>query len=318
MKSTMENHSASSVKTGRIGGKREQIARRKAAMTFYILVMPWIIGFLVFTIGPMLYSLYISFTKWNMITPPKFVGLFNYRYMLTLDPLFWKTLSVTLTYAATSVPLGLIVALILALLMNQKIPGIGVFRTVYYLPSVVSGVAISMLWVFLFNKNFGLVNAVLEKIGLRGLGWFADSSTALATFVLISFYGVGTTAIILLAGLKNIPESYYESAQIDGSNGITSFFSITLPLLTPTILFNLLMNIINGFQIFTEGLIITNGGPDNATLFFNLYLYQNAFSYSNMGYASSLAWVLFIITFIISIFVFKSSNRWVYYEGGEK
>ncbi len=287
-------------------------------LTFYLLVLPWIIGFLLFTFGPMLYSLYTSFTKWDMISPPEFNGIYNYKYMFNVDPLFWKSLKITLIYAFTSVPLGLVTALILAVLMNQNVPGIGIFRTVYYLPSVVSGVAIAMLWVFLFNRDFGLVNAVLEKIGVKGLGWFMDPKTALATLVLISLYGVGSTAIIFLAGLKNIPASYYESAEIDGSNRLHSFVFITLPLLTPTVLFNLLMNLINGFQVFTEGLIITNGGPDNSTLFYNLYLYQNAFSYSSMGYASSLAWILFLITFVISIIILKFSNKWVYYEGDEK
>jgi len=290
----------------------------RSTRTFYLLVSPWIFGFLAFTLGPMIYSLYISMTKWNMISAPKFVGLANFKYMLTVDPLFWKTMSVTLIYTFTSVPLGLVVALGLAMLMKQKVRGIGIFRTLYYLPSVISGVAIAMLWAFLFNKSFGLVNAVFNALGIPSFGWFSDAKTALPTFVLVSFYSVGTTAIIMLAGLKDIPETYYESAQIDGAGKWGSFLHVTLPLLAPTLLFNLLMNLISGFQIFTEGLIITNGGPNNATLFFNLYLYQNAFAYSNMGYASSLAWVLFIITFAVSMIILRTSNRWVYYEGGEK
>lgn len=291
---------------------------KRDTRTFYLLISPWIIGFLAFTLGPMAYSVYIAMTKWNMISPPKFVGLANFKYMFTTDPLFWKTLTITLIYTFTSVPLGLVVAIGLAMLMKQKIRGIGVFRTFYYIPSVISGVAISMLWSYLFNKDFGLVNSALEAVKIPPFGWFGSSSTALATFVLVSCYGVGTTAIIMLAGLKDIPDTYYESAQIDGAGRMGSFFHISLPLLTPTILFNLMMNLIAGFQIFTEALIITNGGPNNSTLFFNLYLYQNAFQYSNMGYASSLAWVLFIITFAVSIFIFRFSNRWVYYEGGEK
>lgn len=256
--------------------------------------------------------------QWDLITPAKFAGLKNYITMFTMDDLFVQSLKVTMIYVLVRVPLSLAVALFLAMLMNQKVPGIGVFRTIYYLPSVVSGVAVSMLWVWMFNSNFGLVNGILAEMGIRGPGWFADPDWSLPTMILISLYNVGAPAIIFLAGLKNIPQSLYEAAELDGAGSIHKFFRITLPQLTPTILFNLLMNMIASFQTFTEALIITSGGPVNSTLFYNLYLYQNAFTYSKLGYASALAWVLFTITLIFAYYIFRSSSRWVHYEGGDR
>jgi multiple sugar transport system permease protein len=262
-------------------------------------------------------SLWLSFYQWDLISPAKFVGLSNFREMLTMDPLFWQSLKVTLVYVVFRVPLALITALLLALMMNQKVPGIGVFRTIYYLPSVVSGVAVSMLWIWVFNPSFGLVNGVLSLLGISGPGWFSSPTWALPTMILTSLYAVGSTAIIFLAGLKNISESLYEAAELDGASKLQQFFSITLPQLTPTILFNLIMLMISSFQAFTEALIITNGGPANSTMFFNLYLYQNAFAYSRFGYASALAWVLFTLTLIFALYTFRSSRKWVYYEGGD-
>lgn len=297
---------------------RKSGLQRRKAMTFYLLISPWLIGVLCFTVGPMLFSLCISFFRWDLISPAHFIGLGNYKQMFTMDPLFWKSLRVTLLYTVFSVPLGLAVALILAVLMNQKIPGIGVFRTIFYLPSVVSGVAISMLWLWIFNPDFGLVNGVLSWFGLHGPGWFSDPHWALATMVIISLYNLGGTAIIFLAGIKNIPVSLYEASELDGAHKWQQFIHVTIPLLTPTILFNLIMGLIGAFQVFTQGLVITAGGPDNATLFYNLYLYQNAFSYSKMGYASAMGWILFIITSLFSFVVMRTSNKWVYYEGDAK
>lgn len=290
----------------------------RQALTFYLLISPWLLGLLFFTLGPILASLGVSFLRWDLISPAKFIGFGNYAEMFARDELFWQSLKVTMIYVAVRVPLAMIVALFLAVLMNQKVPGIGLFRTIYYLPSVVSGVAVSMLWVWMFNSNFGLVNGVLARLGITGPGWFSDPDWSLPTMVLISLYSVGATAIIFLAGLKNIPASLYESAELDGAGTVQKFVRITLPQLTPTILFNLLMNMIASFQTFTEALIITNGGPVNSTLFYNLYLYQNAFTYSKLGYASSLAWILFAITLICAYYIFGSSARWVHYEGGDK
>lgn len=288
----------------------------KETVTFYLLILPWLLGLIFFMLGPIVSSFFISFLQWDLITPPKFIGLKNYIDMFTKDELFWKSLKVTSIYVLFRVPLTIVAALILALLMNQNVPGIGVFRTIYYIPAVISGVAVSMLWVWMFNDNFGLVNGVLAKMGIRGPGWFSDPDWSLTTMIIISLYNIGATAVIFLAGLKNIPETIYEAAEIDGAGPVRRFFSITIPLITPTILFNLLMTLIASFQTFTEALIITNGGPVNSTLFFNLYLYQNAFTYSKLGYASALAWILFVITLAVTYVIFRYSNRWVYYEGG--
>lgn len=292
-------------------------ARLKEPISFYLLISPWLIGLVVFMLGPIIASFILSFFRWDLISPAKFIGFGNYREMFTVDPLFWESIKVTVIYVLFRVPLALITALLLAMMMNQKVPGIGVFRTIFYLPSVVSGVAVSMLWIWVFNPNFGLMNGVLELIGIQGPGWFSSMDWALPTMILTSLYSVGATAIIFLAGLKNISETLYEAANLDGATKMQQFFQITLPQLTPTILFNLIMTIIASFQTFTEALIITNGGPANSTLFINLYLYQNAFSYSRLGYASSLAWVLFAMTFMLALYTFKSSRRWVYYEGGD-
>lgn len=293
-------------------------AKRKNSLTFYLLISPWLIGLVVFVIGPILASLALSFYQWDLISPAKFVGLRNFREMFTIDPLFWESMKVTLIYVFFRVPLALVTALLLALMMNQKVPGIGVFRTIYYLPSVVSGVAVSMLWIWVFNPNFGLMNGMLEFVGITGPGWFSSKTWALPTMILTSLYAVGSTAIIFLAGLKSIPDSLYEAAELDGATKLQQLFNITIPQLTPTILFNVIMLLISSFQVFTEALIITNGGPANSTLFINLYLYQNAFSYSRLGYASALAWVLFVMTLMVSLYTFKSSRKWVYYEGGDQ
>lgn len=291
-------------------------ARWKEPLTFYLLISPWLIGLVVFMLGPILASFGLSFFRWDLISPAKFIGLRNYREMFLVDPLFWDSLRVTVLYVLFRVPLALATALILAMMMNQKVPGIGVFRTIYYLPSVVSGVAVSMLWIWVFNPNFGLMNGALGLIGIEGPGWFSSKGWALPTMILTSLYSVGGTAIIFLAGLKSIPDSLYEAAELDGASKLQQFTQITIPQLTPTILFNLIMTIITSFQAFTEALLITNGGPANSTLFFNLYLYQNAFAYSRLGYASGLAWILFALTMAFAFYTFRSSRKWVYYEGG--
>ncbi|MGP4038784.1 carbohydrate ABC transporter permease [Gracilibacillus sp. D59] len=292
-------------------------SRKKETLNFYLLISPWLIGLAAFMLGPIIASLVLSFFQWDMISPAKFIGLRNFKEMFTVDPLFWQSLKVTVIYVVVRVPLALILAFILAIMMNQKIPGIGVFRTIYYLPSVISGVAVSMMWIWVFNPNFGLVNGALDSIGLSGPGWFSDTAWALPTMILISMYQVGSTAIIFLAGLKSINETLYEAAELDGASKLQQLFHITIPQLTPTILFNVIMLVITSFQIFTEALIITGGGPANSTLFINLYLYENAFSYGRLGYASALAWILSLLTFICAVTIFKSSNKWVFYEGGK-
>lgn len=292
-------------------------SRWRESLTFYLLISPWLIGLVCFILGPVVASFVLGFFKWDLISPPRFVGLQNYREMLFMDPLFKKSLAVTLIYVGVRVPLAMLTALWLALMMNQKVPGIGVFRTIYYLPSVVSGVAVSMLWIWVFNPNFGLMNGLLNLVGLPGPGWFSSPDWALPTLIATSLYTVGSAAVIFLAGLKNVPDHLYEAARLDGASAWRQFVSITLPQLSPTILFNLIMTIISSFQAFTEALIITNGGPVNSTLLYNLYLYQNAFTYSKLGYACALSWIMVAITLALALSTLKSSRKWVYYEGGE-
>lgn len=297
--------------------KRRKISglARREARTAYLLISPWIIGFLVFTLGPMVASMVFSFTDYSIIKPMNFVGLANFVELLFGDYRFWHSLRVTLTYAIFAIPLGLTIGLMLALLLNAKVPGIALWRTVYYTPSVVSGVAVAILWAYLFNPQYGVINWLLNFIGVKGPGWLASPQWALWALILMSLWGVGGGMIIYLAGLQGIPTTLYEAAEVDGASKVQQFFKITLPLITPVLFYNLVIGIISTFQIFTSVYVMTGGGPVESTLFYNLYLYNNAFRYQRMGYASALAWVLFLIVLGLTMLVFRSSAMWVYYEG---
>jgi multiple sugar transport system permease protein len=287
---------------------------KKEAIFGYIFILPWIIGFLVLRFGPMLASLVLSFTEYAIISAPVFVGLANFIKMFTNDPSFVDALRVTLTYAIFAVPTGMAISLVIALLLNQKIPGVTAWRTIYYLPSVVSGVAVATLWVWLFHSQFGLINLALGGIGIQGPAWLRDPDWALVALIIMSFWGIGGGMVINLAGLQGIPTELYEAASIDGANGWQRFWKITLPMLSPVLFFNLVMGVIETFQYFTNAYVMTNGGPGRSTLFYNLYLFQNAFRYYKMGYASALAWVMFLIILVLTLLIFKSSPYWVYYE----
>lgn len=295
---------------------RSRSLRAQREMLFYVLISPWIIGFLAFVFGPMMYSGYLSLTKWNLLARPQFIGMGNYQ-QLVHDPLFWQSLKVTTIYAVVSVPLGLAFALFLAVLLNQRVRGLSVFRTILYLPSVVSGVAVSVVFMWVFNPSFGIVNSILGYFGIKGPGWIESPAWALPAMILMSLWSVGGAMIIFLAGLQNVPPELHEAAQMDGAGMARRFFRITIPLLTPTILFNLILSIINQFQIFTQAYVMTNGGPLNATLFYVFYLWQNAFQYLNMGYAAAMAWILFLIVLVVTVAVFATSRKWVFYQGGE-
>jgi len=268
--------------------------RRREALLFYLFISPWLAGLLIFVAGPMLASLYLSLTRWDLLSPSRFIGLANYQEMLTGDPLFWHSLRVTTIYTLAYVPLDLVGGLACALLVNQKVRGIGLFRTVFYLPSVIAGVGYVVLWMWLLNPQAGLVNALLHHVGIQGPRWLQDPRWALPAMIGMSLWGVGRSMVIFLAGLQDIPSHLYEAAAIDGAGRWPSFWRITLPLLTPAILFNLILGVINTFQTFTNAFIATDGGPLDATLFFVLYIYRKAFQHFAMGYASSLAWVLFL------------------------
>jgi multiple sugar transport system permease protein len=286
----------------------------REALFFYLCVAPWIVGFLLFTAGPLIASILISLTRWDFISPPTYIGLENYTAMLD-DELFFKSLRVTSVYTFLSVPLGLAGGLLIAWLMNQKLKGITLFRTIYYLPTVIAGVAFALLWQWMFNPNYGMINGVLALVGIPGPKWIYSEQWVVPAYVLMSLWGVGASMIIYLAALQSVPTELYEAAAIDGAGAMRRFWSITLPMISPVILFNLIIGIINSFQIFTSVYIMTQGGPNNGSLFFVLYIYRHAFQYFNTGYASALAWVLFIIIMLFTLIIFRSSRAWVYYEG---
>ncbi len=291
---------------------------RREAIWAYVLISPWIIGFIIFTAGPMVASLFLSMTNYDVVNPPTFLGASNYVKMFTQDRQFWHALRVTLTYAVVAVPLGLTFGFMLALMLNARIPGVSVWRTVYYMPSVVSGVAVAILWSTLFNARFGIVNWVLSWFGIKGPAWLSSPDWALPALIIMSLWGVGGGMIIYLAGLQGIPTTLYDAAKVDGANAWHQLRHVTLPMMTPIIFYNLVMGVIGTFQYFTNAYVMTRGGPVEATLFYNLYLYFNAFSYMKMGYASALAWVLFVIVLLLTLLIFRSSAAWVYYEGSLK
>lgn len=284
----------------------------------FLFVLPWLLGFLVFTAGPMLTSLYLSFTKYDLNTI-QFVGTKNYHRLFYEEPLFWKSLQVTITYAIFSVPLGISASLGLAILLNQKVRGQRVFRTLFYLPSLVPAVASSLLWIWIFNPDYGLLNYALSLFGIGGAEWLMDEQYTLGAFIVMSLWGAGGgRMIIFLAGLQGISDTYYEAARLDGASHWQQFRFITIPQLSPVIFFNLILGIIGAFQVFTTAYIMTGGGPNNATLFYALSIFRNAFEYFKLGKASAMAWVLFVILLIITAIQFWGSKRWVYYEGEAK
>jgi multiple sugar transport system permease protein len=283
----------------------------------WLFASPWIIGFVLWTLGPMIASLVIAFTEWDLISTPRWIGLANFTGMVD-DALVAQALKVTTLYAITSVPLHIVVGLLLALLLNSDIKGLRFYRTAFYMPSVLSGVAVALLWRWLFSAEFGLINALLSYVGITGPSWLGDPAWALPSLVLMSVWSVGSVAIIYLAGLQGIPTDLYEAAQVDGATGWSRFWSVTLPMMTPVLFFQLVTGLIAALQIFTQAFIMTDGGPNNATLFLLLYLYRNAFEYFRMGYASALAWLLFVYILVLTLILFRLSDLWVYYEGEER
>lgn len=296
-----------------VGVKPKVKRRRLERAAPYLFLSPWIIGLIVFSVGPILLSLYFSFTNFNLLQSPQWIGLQNYKNIFTNDTLFYTSLRVTFLYLLMAVPIKLIVALAIAMLLARNIRGIGFYRAIYYIPSLIgTSVAVAYLWQQIFGQS-GLINKVLLLFGIHGPAWIDSPGTALFTLSLLQAWSFGSSMLIFLAGLKAIPESLYEAAKIDGANRWQQFLRVTVPLLSPVVFFNLIMTIINSFTQFTQGFIVTDGGPINSTLFYALYLY-NQFSYFKMGYASALAWILLIIIAIFTSIVFVTSKRWVYYE----
>lgn len=295
--------------------QKKRLANRKD-LYGWLFAMPAILGLLIFTLGPMIYSLFMSFTDYTGSNSPAFVGLENYKRMFSgEDQYFYKSLAVTFYFVILSVPTGIIYSFLLAILLNQNVKGKAVFRTIFYLPSIVPIIAISFIWLWLLNPDLGLANELLRSLGLPGSQWIFGEKTVVPSLALMNLWTTGGTMIIFLAGLQDIPRSLYEAIEMDGGSRFAKLRHITIPMMTPTIFFNLIMGIINGFQVFSQAYVMTNGGPNNASLFYVFYLYREAFQFSQMGSASAIAWVLFVIIMILTYIVFRTSNKWVYYEG---
>jgi multiple sugar transport system permease protein len=288
--------------------------QRRSLIVGLLFISPWIIGFLAFQIYPICYTLYLSFTSYTGFGSPQWIGLQNYVRMFTQDPLFWTSLYNTLYYTILAVPIGLAVALIMAIAMNQNLKEVAIYRAALYLPSILPVFAISFIFLVLLNPQFGLVDYILSLLHLPSIDWLGDPRWAKLAIVMMAQLGAGNAALVFLAGLRAVPITLYEAAQIDGASWWTRFWRITIPLISPVILYNLILGLSGGLQIFTQSYILTQGGPDNATTFYVYYLWENAFSYSEMGYAAAMSWVLFIVSFAIAMIVFRWSNRWVNYE----
>ena len=298
---------------------------RLRGLTGYAFIAPWLIGFVLLTLGPMIASVALSFTSWTMLSPPNWVGIDNFNRIIADDPLFLKSLWNTGFYVVLAVPLTVGLGLFLAFLLNQPLRGIAFFRTVFFLPSVTNMVAVSVLWLWVFNPEFGLLNRALSLAGVDGPLWLQSEAWAKPSLILMSLWGVGGTMMIFLAALQGIPQELYEAAELDGAGEYRKFLHVTLPMISPALFFSIVIGIIGSFQVFTQAFVMTGtvqpgseGGPNNATLFYVLYLYKKAFQEFEMGYASALAWILFFIVLVFTVMQTRFARRWVHYEGGDR
>jgi multiple sugar transport system permease protein len=287
--------------------------RQRGVLAGYLFISPVILGYLFWVAGPMLVAIWLSLTEWDMLRPATFVGLSNYQQMLH-DDLFWKSLGVTFYFTLVSVPLSLVLSFAVALLVNVNVRGISIFRMLFYLPSIVPLVVNAVLWLWIFNSELGLLNAVLHWFGLPKVLWLQDSNWALPALILMSQWSIGGSMIIFLAGLQGIPEHLYEAAEIDGATYWQRFWNVTIPMMSPVIFFNLVIGLIGALQTFVQGYLMTQGGPQDSTLFYGLYIFRSAFRDFKMGYAAALSWVLFAIVLLLSLFVFRYLGKLVYYE----
>lgn len=297
--------------------KKIKAYKRRDNIAGYVMLAPWLFGFVLMYFLPMLISIYYSFTDYNLLNDAKVIGFDNYVRIFTNDDTFWQALKVTFIYTIFLVPLRLAFALVVAMLLNTKHRGLGLYRTIYYIPSIIGGsIAVSIVWQQIFG-NDGVVMSLLSVFGIeQKVSLLGNPKTALAVIILMGVWQFGSSMLIFLAALKQIPGSLYESAMVDGAKKPTIFFKITLPMLTPTIFFNLILQMVNGFRVFTESYVITDGGPLDSTLSYVLYLYRRAFTYFDMGYSCALAWILVIIIAVFTVVLFKTQNNWVYYESG--
>ncbi len=286
---------------------------RREALEGYIAISPWLIGFVLFTGGPIVASLLIGFADWPLIESPRFNGVANYAELFR-DPLFYQALKVTSIYSFASVPLGIVLGFSLALLLNRRIRGLAIWRTIYYLPAVVSGVAVATVWGWVLQPDFGVLNTLLRYVGIEGPKWLFSRTWVLPALILMSLWGVGAGLIIYLAGLQGIPTELYEAASIDGANAFRRLLHVTIPMMTPVLFLSLVTGLIGTFQVFTSAYIMTQGGPGSASLFYVLYIYRQAFQYHRMGYASALAWVLTLLIVLVTVIIFGTARFWVFYE----
>lgn len=292
--------------------------QQRERIDFWLAISPWLLGLIFFTGGPVIASFVFSFTNWTGLSSMEFVGLANFQELLFKDDLFWISAWNTFYYAFGAVLLGTLGALVVAILLNQDLPGTTLLRAVYYLPSIASGVAISILWMWLLNPDAGLVNYFLDLIGIEGPKWLASQTWVKPALILKSLWGIGANMIIILAGLQGIPVSLYEAARIDGAKWWHEFRHVTIPMLSPVLFFVLIISMINAFQILTDIIVMTQGGPGTASYMLVYYLFISAFNYLKMGYASAMAWILFAIIMALTLLQLWGSKRWVYYEGGER
>ena len=296
-------------------GRREPLIRRKDVIG-YLFISPWIIGFLAFTLLPFIASFLLSFTDWQIVGSWNWIGLANYQKLLSgVDDNFVVSLSNTLFYAVFNVPGTQIIALTLALLLNKKSPGIALFRTLFYIPAIASGVGTTYLWAQIFSSHGGLVNTALGFVGIQGPNWLYSLTWSMPAVIIVGLWNVGTSMLIYLAALQGVPQSLYDAASVDGATIFSKFWSVTIPMVTPAIFFNVVLGVIGSFQVFTTVYVLTKGGPANATLVYSLYLYNVAFKNLRMGYAASLAWILFLIILAITVVQLVTARLWVYYEG---
>lgn len=279
----------------------------------FLFISPWLIGFLVFQLGPFLSSIYLSFNSYDVISSPRWVGAANYQTLIHDDPMFWHSLGVTAKYALCAVPLSIVAGILVALLLSAQVRGQAFFRTALYLPSIMPTVATSVVFMWLLNPEKGLVNQLLAAVGVRGPAWLQDTTWALWSLILMSLWGIGNAMIIYLAGIKDIPAYLYEAAIIDGANGFQRLRKVTLPMLTPVIFFNLVMGVISSFQFFTEAFVMTQGGPEQSTTTYAYYLFQRAWQFMDMGYACAMAWVVFLIVMVVTGLLFKYQGKWVHF-----
>jgi multiple sugar transport system permease protein len=296
--------------------RRMSTARRRDLIDGLLFASPLILGVLLFWIGPMLYSLFLVVHDWNLIRPPRYVGLRNFERLFQ-DPLVRKSLGNTAFFTFIGVPLQLTVAFILALMLNQGIRGRSLYRTIYYIPAITPAVASAVVWTQILNPEFGVLNSILGLFGIGPIKWLFDPTYAKPALILMSLWFVGPQMIVFLAGLQGVPQQLLEAAAIDGANAWRRFWHVTVPIVSPVILFNLIIGIIGSFQVFTSAFVMTGGGPRDATLFLVLYIYRNAFQYFRMGYAATLAWVLFVIIMIFTVLQFLLARRWVYYSSND-